>query len=82
MNHAIFTSMNGLKIDEIKIENFVRDKENHEVTVIFYYNILNRVTFFLMTNELYDLCKSIYTDDVYKVIFHLPIESSDIELSN
>ena len=82
MNHAIFTSMNGLKIDEIKIENFLRDKQNHEVTVIFYYKILNRVTFFLMTKELYDICKTHYTDDVYKVIFHLPIKSSDIELSN
>jgi hypothetical protein len=82
MNQGIFAQMDGLKIDEIKIEDFVRDNQKHEVTVIFYYKIINRVTFFLMTNEVYNICKKHYTDDVYKVIFHLPIESSDIEFSN
>jgi hypothetical protein len=74
--YEVFTKIDK-KVDEIRIETFL-EYGKHEVTVIFYYEVINRVVFFYMPIDLYEICKNSYKDDVYKIIYHLPVEPSDI----
>jgi hypothetical protein len=53
----------------------------HEVSVIFYYDYINKIVVYLMPLSLYEKCKNDYGDDNVKVIFHLPVTASDIEES-
>lgn len=50
----------------------------HEVSVIFHYDYINKIVVYLMPLSLYEKCKDSYGDDNVKVIFHLPVEPSDI----
>ncbi len=76
--HEIFATIEGKKVEQIKINSFL-EFGKHEVTVIFYYYGLSRVVFYLMPLDLYERCKHHYDDqDLYKVIFHISVEPTDI----
>lgn len=77
--HEVFAQMEGKEVSEIKVNSYLEFGE-HEVTVIFHYAVLNRIVIYLMSLALYEACKEHYKgDDLFKVIFHLPIEASDVE---
>jgi hypothetical protein len=76
--HEIFTTIEGKKVDQIRINSFLQFG-NHDVTVVFHYAFLNRIVFYLMPIDLYEKCKHHYADqDLYKVIFHMSVEPTDI----
>lgn len=76
--HEIFATIEGKKVEGIKINSFL-EFGKHEVTVIFHYYGLNRIVFYLMPLDLYERCKHHYADqDLYKVIFHMSVEPTDI----
>lgn len=75
---ASFTTKENQTIN-LKIESFLWvGNHQHEVTVIFHYEFINKTVIYLMPLSLYEKCKDSYNNDEVKVIYHLPVHPFDI----
>lgn len=67
------------QIINLEIKSFLWvGNHQHEVTVIFHYDYINKTVIYLMPLSLYEQCKESYDGDEVKVIYHLPVMASDM----
>ncbi len=68
----------GLTINELAVHNFVSDAyPKHEMTAYFYYPNIKKLSVYVCSAEYWNKV-SLSLEYLHKVVYHLPIEASDI----